>query len=598
MNCSNKFKFTTIALMVGTAMNANAALYRVVEVQPEGITSEYKSAFGVAIETGNVYEDTNTPYKLGCFANGAACDETTFKLAGETRTTALLSATAVDGVSFREEVPFAMDARFRYIEDFDDIETYCKLELRYSTCESWASRVWQAWNQERYTLNEDSNALAFVEGAEVTNQYNNVINALISRKEITENGVTVEFEEIVGNQSVLNPDSNGSVSDKLSTRNTVWAPAHPNYVKKNDNDTNTDYYQSRAWAADEKYISGSVSYAQSNDYYGKSYYSKAAIWDRAGNVSLIDWPSNTSVKNDRLAQGSLRDFILLEEGSTTSIYGVGFNTYDSSDNYLEATVFKGTFSETGNLDDVTWKSLRVSGATSENSSNEYIYTNSVVQSVNSNGIAVGEAKRYGGKPNGGAAANRLFAVNDLNSPSANYFSGGIFFASAGGKIGGINNYNEIVGQLDAEDSREVDGKARRKRGFIYPYQATGTLEERTALFKDRAWYLDDLTNGGDYSATNNQFRIIDATDINEAGVISATATMCDGGYDTTAHNSLCKGGDANAEKVVAVKLVPIAGADQSDIQQRNVEQEAAERQGAGFGWLTLTLLGLFSFRRK
>jgi hypothetical protein len=588
MNCSNKFKFTTIALMVGTAMNANAALYRVVEVQPEGITSDYTTSFGVAIETGNVYQDAEqtTPYQLGCFANGAACDETTFKLAGETRTTALLSGSAVDGVSFREEVPFAMDARFRYIVDYDDIETYCKLELRYSTCESWASRVWQAWNQERYTLNEDSNALAFVEGAEVTNQYNNVINALTSSG------------DIIGNQSVLNPDSDGSVSDKLLTRNTVWAPVHPNYVKKNDDDTSTDYYQSRAWAADEKYISGSVSYAQSNSYYGQSYYSKAAIWDRDGNVSLIDWPSNTSATSDRLAQGSVRDFVILEEGSSTSIYGVGFNTYDSSDNYLEATVFKGTFGETDSLTDVSWESLQVSGATSENSSNEYIYSNSVVQSVNSNGIAVGEAKRYGGKPNGGAAANRLFAVSDLNSPSANYFSGGIFFASAGGKIGGINNYNEIVGQLDAEDLREVDGKARRKRGFIYPYQSTGTLEERTALFKDRAWYLDDLTNGGDYSATNNQFRIIDATDINEAGVISATATMCDGGYDTTAHNSLCKGGDANAEKVVAVKLVPIAGADQSDIQQRNVEQEAAERQGAGFGWLTLTLLGLFSFRRK
>ena len=35
MNCSNKFKLTAVAMMVGTAMNANAALYQVVEVEPE-----------------------------------------------------------------------------------------------------------------------------------------------------------------------------------------------------------------------------------------------------------------------------------------------------------------------------------------------------------------------------------------------------------------------------------------------------------------------------------------------------------------------------------------------------------------------------------
>ncbi|APU73883.1 hypothetical protein BMI84_07200 [Vibrio parahaemolyticus] len=33
MNCSNKFKLTAVALMVGTAMNANAALYQVIEVR-------------------------------------------------------------------------------------------------------------------------------------------------------------------------------------------------------------------------------------------------------------------------------------------------------------------------------------------------------------------------------------------------------------------------------------------------------------------------------------------------------------------------------------------------------------------------------------
>jgi hypothetical protein len=586
MNCRNKFKYTAVAMMVGTAMNAKAALYRVVEVAPEGIDTDYATAFGVAIQAGNVYEDTDktTPYQLGCFDNGAACNDTTFKLAGETRTTKILSGEAVDGVSFREEAPFAMDAAFRYIEDFDDVELYCNRELRYSTCESWAYRVWEPWYQERYTLSDQSNALAFVEGKRFENEYNNVINTLTANV------------DAIGNQSELNPESDGSVGDKLITRNKVVAPSEPNYVKFSENDERTSYHQSRAWFSDGQYTSGSVSYGQTNDN-GKYYTSKAAIWDSEGNTSVVAWPSGSSDERDRLAQGSMRDFIEVTEDGKPVIYGAGFNAYDSSENYIQATIFKGTFGETNTLKDITWKSLVVTGATSEISS-DFVYTNSAVQAINKNKLAVGEAKRYGGAPEGGAAANRLFVVNNLASPTADYLSDGIFFYGIGGKVGGLNNYNEIVGQLDAEDTREVDGKARRKRGFILPYDATGTVEARRDIFQDRAWYLDDLTNGGDYSAENNQFRIIDATDINDAGVISATATMCKDGYDTFAHNSLCKGGDANAEKVVAVKLIPIASANATDIVTRSVDQAAAERQGAGLGVFALTLLGLFGFRRK
>ena len=41
------------------------------------------------------------------------------------------------------------------------------------------------------------------------------------------------------------------------------------------------------------------------------------------------------------------------------------------------------------------------------------------------------------------------------------------------------------------------------------------------------------------SEQNNQFRILDATDINDAGVISGTAMKCAGGYSTTANNATC-----------------------------------------------------------
>ncbi|MBN9781441.1 DUF3466 family protein, partial [Vibrio parahaemolyticus] len=206
----------------------------------------------------------------------------------------------------------------------------------------------------------------------------------------------------------------------------------------------------------------------------------------------------------------------------------------------------------------------------------------------------------------GSAPNRLFVVDDVtkSSVSAFYPTSGIFFSGAGGQMGGINSYNEIVGQLDAEKTREEEGKPRRKRGFIYPYAQGGTVSERAKeIFDGKAWFLDDLTNGAndqsasarDISDSNNEFRIINASDINDAGVISATAMKCAGGYDTTAHNSFCSSGE---EKIVAVKLKPIPGATKANIQPRSVEEAAAERQGAGLGWLALTMLGLFGFRRK
>ena len=114
-----------------------------------------------------------------------------------------------------------------------------------------------------------------------------------------------------------------------------------------------------------------------------------------------------------------------------------------------------------------------------------------------------------------------------------------------------------------------------------------------ARFANKAWYLDDLTNDGSLSG-NNQYRVVDATDINDAGVISGTALKCSGGYSTTSHNASCSG----TETVVAVKLVPIAGATSSDISQRSTDTTTSERSGGSLGLWSLILLTLGWFRRK
>ncbi len=580
MNCRNKFKLTAIAMMVGSSMSANAALYEVIEVLPEdyGSNGDYQTAFGVAIQQGDVYVDPNAvepvPFATGCFDATANCTAEQFKLAVETRTTPLSSGQAVDGVSYREEVPFAMDNRFVYIDDQDDFENYCYNYLGYNTCETWASVNFAPWRKEAYYKDFTSNALAFVEGdingTAFVNQYNNVINSL------TEGG------EAVGNQSV---DS----GDELETRNKIVAPAVPTIIE-----TDSGIVESRAWKTDGIFTVGSISREANNDN-GTHHTSKAAIWDQSSDLSEVPWLDGVPAKDgERLAQGSMRDLIVDSENST--IYGVGYNTW-RDENYLNATVFVGSLkagTDENSVSNYNWKSVLVDGA-QQRIDGDTVHSNSRLTSVNSNFVAIGEAKRN--TPEKGAYANRLFVVKDVREDSLNagYLNSGIFFSGAGGKMGGINSYNEIVGQIDAESTREDDGKSRRKRGFIYPYNVDGSsIPERMSLFQNKAWLLDDLTNGGDDSDSNNQYRVIDATDINDAGVISGTAFKCAGGYNSTAHNASCDG----TETVVAVKLLPIGGKTQSDIVTRNVESESATREGAGLGWLALTMLGLFGFRRK
>lgn len=557
------FKLSVVTSAILATTQVSAALYNIMEVSPSSITSSYQSSYGVAIEqpagvTGFDAEDN-------CFENssahGKACDS--YLLAGETRLKSLNSGQAVDGISFREEAPFAFNDRnaFDYLDSYNDFVTYCEIELRYSTCNYWASDRWDIWNSEKSGSNTP-NSIAFTgsstTGTAIDENYNIVVNSLHSLTPV-------------------------GVGFKLSITGTIRE-----LIDISDNSDTTF----RAWRTDNTgtYTVGSTVVSSGSDYYT----TKAAIVS-GGTTYPINWPSNSSLSDSKYAQGSMRDLVIDGSGN---IYGVGYNTYDSSENYMNATVFHGSTTDLG-----TWTSIVVDKASVEVDS-EVIHSHSVVASVNNNFVAIGSAKRDGGKPNN-AAANRLFIVDDvrLTNLSANFPSGGIIFDGAGGKAGAINNYNEIVGQIDFENTREVDGKPRRKRGFIYPYVAgnyegadTTEYAARAARFKNKSWYLDDLTNDGSI-AGNNQYRIIDATDINDAGVISATALKCNGGYDTTAHNSTC-GGGSQTETTVAVKLVPIVGATSSNISERGTDTTTSERSGGSLGFWSLILLTLGWFRRK
>ncbi|MEZ8721348.1 DUF3466 family protein [Vibrio pomeroyi] len=570
MTCT-KFKLTTVAALVFAATNANAALYKVVEVTPS-ITGA-SEIFGVAIQPATV-TGTESCFTTGT-VGGVACDS--FKLAGETRNT-------LEAVSYREEVPFAMDALFQYIQERDDFKNYCYRELKYSTCESWADNRWyDTWNKERNDLTY-VNAKAFVEGGDTFDTRNTVINSLDE------------------DAKPLGVKSEGNIRNNALFTTTAGP---------------TGTSETRAWKAITAsngiiYNVGSVSTEQTiteTSTPDKVFSSKAAIWD--GTVTTeLDWGENVSEKaNDYFSQGSMRGITEVNN----RFYGVGYNTVNGNSDLrdMNANVFISNeidFTNAVDLSTVTWENKFISGAEVNSGSNndDARYSNSVATDINDNLFAVGYSKRNGYVPENGSAGNKIFVVADASAatPTATYLSGGIFFGGSSGEAKAVNNFNEFVGQIDAETTREVDGSERRHRGFIYPYQANGTDASRIALFESKAWWLDDLTNDGNVSGDNNKFRIIDASDINDAGVISATAIKCTVGgttqaYDTTAHNSYCGGAASNAvEEVVAVKLIPIAGATKADIQTRSTDTEKVDRQGGSLGWLTLTVLGLLGFRRK
>lgn len=572
---SNTFKLTFITAAIVSSTTASAALYQVVEVTPS-TTYSYKSSFGVAIQPAVTDDAEDNCFNSATITGHGGKSCTDYILAGETRSSEVNAGEAVDGLSFREEAPFGMDNRFVYIDSLDHFESYCSNQLRYATCDAWASARWAPWASE-VTGDHTPNAIAFTGASNIGDSIDESNNVVVNS--LTSDG------DVVGITSTL-----GSVTDYR--RDSVLG------FVGTTSDTLTDNLQTRAWKTDGIYTVGSISTDYTNDQ-GDYYTSKAALWNASGKSVSLNWGSSgvSSVKNNRLAQGSMRDFV--EVGGT--LYGVGYNTYEaSSNNYMNAVVYSVSTSS-DIMTASNWTSTPIANATvRENSvsSGDYIYSNTLLTSVNRNLVAIGESKRSVTGKNG-STGSRVFVVKDVNvtSPSATYLSDGVFFDGAGGKAGGINNYNEIVGQVDVDSTREASGKPRRKRAFIYPLDADGTDDTRRGIFNNKSWWLDNLTNGGDYSDHNNQYRIIDATDINDAGVISATALKCENGYDTTAYNATC--GDGNQdETTVAVKLVPIPGADSSYISARGTDETTTERSGAGVGLWMLAVLGFLGFRRK
>lgn len=638
MMSKTTFKLTFIAASLLAAQSASAAIYNVVEVTPKITANQY---YGSAIESKEIdaTTDPKDPTLLGCFGT-SQCNETDYVLAGDTRN-------GTEGISYKDEVPFKIDNTFTYL-DRDDLKRYCYNQLGYDTCEGWADDQWYGGGnksaggleRERDAFRLDdykSNASAFDSsglltapikadhipsgGAAIVGTANTVITNLVDGA--TPIGITSSGYFDVNGHYALAFRQRGFFggSQLLPSQD----ESQPFVVKQMGR---TFAYDSFAYG-NKTYVVGSASIApfdtKDKNYDGDiskcttstdpaslvscqnfAFATQAYYWDVTSTTpdtavegdAVSGWVGQATTSPNRekaAAQGSARTAAVSDVPEFNGLPVLaGFNTHEDDKKFLmQAAIFypikgKGEFTVSENA----WKSVFVKGVEVDD---DYTYSNSLVKAMNRNLIAIGEAKR--GRVKDGAFNNRLFyTYASTGSPKANFLSGDIFFSSAGGEANDINNFNEVVGSIDAEKDRESGGKQRRRRGFIDPLNLTGTNPDRLAIFQGKSWWLDNLTNGDNADPKNNQYRIINATGINDDGVISATAIKCEGGYDNTTHNSYC--GDGNSkEKVVAVKLVPIAGTTSADITARSGDNPKVERAGSLGVWV-LGLLGFIGFRRK
>ncbi|KLN65872.1 DUF3466 family protein [Vibrio sp. VPAP30] len=533
---SNIFRISAVAATIAASFGANAALYNVYLEAPEG-TSTTIQTYGVAI----------SPETTVCWSN--ACDDSTSKMATEVKRYR-------EGFSYRDEAPFFLPFGWNYLDDnYDGFKNYCKDYLRYAEtlCENWASAQYtNGYAKEQG--GDYTGSIAYLDGTQLSFSENTVVNSIDS------SGKPI-----------------GNVRDGSTYRNVGYVDATKTPV------TGSQFLASHHWVRKTltagAFTTGSITRNNIDTGNANTFTSKPAIWKNSDPADEISWVGG-SENGDSKAQGSARD-IIEDSGTPTTLYAVGYTS--DGDVRLKAAVFKSE--DSGD----SWKDFNngsklVSGFPYDSSE----YANQTLKAVNNNKIAIGTAKLN--QALNGAYANMLFYVDNLDVPSYKAFSGNIFFTGANGLAGNINNHNDVVGTIDYEQHSETNGKPRAQRAFI---ANLGTVTG-SAPIGGQARYLDDLTYGSGATTSNNQYRIIQAADINDAGVIAATAYYCAGGFESDAIDAICAAGASLA----GVKLVPIAGKTASDISPRPVTQTTVERQGGTLGFLVLTVLGLLGFRRK
>ncbi|SKA42665.1 DUF3466 family protein [Photobacterium toruni] len=283
--------------------------------------------------------------------------------------------------------------------------------------------------------------------------------------------------------------------------------------------------------------------------------------------------------NDSLSFQASAQAVALKSDGTPIV--VGYSTADVRDDFyaMQATYFTPKDSSLA-----SWTATPIPGLNIKpDDDRDFTYT--IANGVNSGSVIVGDAKGNGTKPQRAF----IYQVGQGNAKFFDTLDTSLFFKDSNSNAAAINDNGQVVGWVDIQAS---NGTETRHRAFTY---INGTAQG--PLKTGGAWMLDDLTNdpNAGVGSVANSYRIMNATGINNAGVISATAFYCAGGYENLSKLAHCNG----TEQQVVVKLVPNADATANDIHPRAKDEESPlKRSGGSLGILALTALGFIGFRRR
>ncbi|HIF9080759.1 TPA: DUF3466 family protein [Photobacterium damselae] len=666
-------KLSTLAVLIAGVTQAQAAVYKVVEVatpdnQSNALATDYYPNHD---RSGSTDQFKNNAVEF--YAQSIAQDGT---VVGNSRF-------GNDGINYSDVVAFHMD-NYQRINDYNELYRYCRDNLGFNTCDVWAEMRYYGKNYNRNEADDGTgfgglrteqaawwngyfaNALPFVYGQ--TNYLSTFAGDASRYADQDKLGSIVDGgDHVTANAMVLGALNSNTVYGVTSSAyfnnnsrfartfakrgfvNDLSASSSTELNPIGDNALVTKMGQSVANHAvklpsGDLLVVGSASYTPSNyddgdklpdyddidggnvdaskgranynvDTFRKcetepdsiysnwvcqftSYANKAAFWVvKAGDTSVKGQElASTSLNawdpddKDRSFQGNAKS-VALVNGKPVA---VGYSTDDVRNDYYanRAAVFTPKSDMDINNPKADDWSIKFIPGTEINDGSDRNLSYSMATAINANGKVAGVAKNFNSEDR--SYAERMFIYDNASNQTKFLTSSvnSLFFNGSNGYLSSINDANKAVGWVDIEKVNQVDGRERRQRAFLYnDGQADG------ALTANGAWLVDDLTNGGAESAHNNQYRIAQATGINDKGEISATALKCtsDGvtpkQYSDTSPLAQCDG----YEVLTAVKLEPVAG---GTIEPRKDVEEPVKRSGGSLGVLALTVLGFIGFRRR
>ena len=196
------------------------------------------------------------------------------------------------------------------------------------------------------------------------------------------------------------------------------------------------------------------------------------------------------------------------------------------------------------------------------------FTGSSAVDINDSNIIVG----YANKIINSGARSKMF-IHDYDAGQSRFPTG--FFSSSSTIPNAINNLNQVVGNAEVI----IGGTTtRRKHGFIYDIGA------------------DSFTDLNTLISCNSPYTIVDAVDINDNGVITATALLKRESRDVLGEPVLDAAGNPVLEDVsTVIELQPLAN---GEVENCNEADKVYERQSGSFSFSWLLLAAGLLWRRR